>query len=43
VKNRRRRELLTLERKRQRAMRRQRGSRAAGGLTGTIWKPPEVN
>jgi CDP-diacylglycerol--glycerol-3-phosphate 3-phosphatidyltransferase len=47
VKNRRRRELLTLERKRQRATRRQRRSMrsggAEGGLAGTIWKPPEVN
>jgi CDP-diacylglycerol---glycerol-3-phosphate 3-phosphatidyltransferase len=48
VKNRRRRELLTLERKRQRAVRRQRRSSgssgtAADGLAGTIWKPPEVN
>jgi CDP-diacylglycerol--glycerol-3-phosphate 3-phosphatidyltransferase len=45
VKNRRRRELLTLERKRQRAaMRRHRGSRGAGGLgTATISNPPEVN
>jgi CDP-diacylglycerol--glycerol-3-phosphate 3-phosphatidyltransferase len=43
VKNRRRQELLALERKRQRARMRQRGSRAAGGLAGTIWKPPEVN
>ncbi|MGO9129257.1 MAG: CDP-diacylglycerol--glycerol-3-phosphate 3-phosphatidyltransferase [Bryobacteraceae bacterium] len=45
VKNRRRRELLTLERKRQRAaVRRHRGSRGAGGLaTGTISNPPEVN
>ena len=43
VKNRRRQELLTLERKRQRAKMRQRGSRTAGGLAGTIWKPPEVN
>jgi CDP-diacylglycerol--glycerol-3-phosphate 3-phosphatidyltransferase len=44
IKNRRRRELLTLERKRQRALRRQRRSTgAAGGLAGTIWKPPEVN
>src|SRR5450432_898652 len=42
VKNRRRQELLALERKR-RARVRQRGSRAAGGLAGTIWKPPEVN
>jgi CDP-diacylglycerol--glycerol-3-phosphate 3-phosphatidyltransferase len=44
VKNRRRRELLTLERKRQRAMMRQRrSSRTGGALGGTIWKPPEVN
>lgn len=44
VKNRRRRELLAMERKRQRAdMRQRRGSRTAGGLAGTIWKPPEVN
>jgi CDP-diacylglycerol--glycerol-3-phosphate 3-phosphatidyltransferase len=45
IKNRRRRELLTLERKRQRAaMRRHRGSRGAGGLgTATISNPPEVN
>jgi CDP-diacylglycerol--glycerol-3-phosphate 3-phosphatidyltransferase len=45
VKNRRRRELLTLERKRQRsAMRRHRGSGGAGGLgTATISNPPEVN
>ena len=43
VKNRRRQELLALERKRQRARMRQRGSGAAGGLAGTIWKPPEVN
>jgi CDP-diacylglycerol--glycerol-3-phosphate 3-phosphatidyltransferase len=47
VKNRRRRELLTLERRRQRAATRQRRSRGsngtAGGLAGTIWKPPEVN
>jgi CDP-diacylglycerol--glycerol-3-phosphate 3-phosphatidyltransferase len=44
VKGRRRRELLTLERKRQRAMIRQRRSGGAeGGLAGTIWKPPEVN
>jgi CDP-diacylglycerol--glycerol-3-phosphate 3-phosphatidyltransferase len=47
VKNRRRRELFILERKRQRAAMRQRmsgsGAGAAGGLTGTIWKPPEVN
>jgi len=45
VKNRRRNELLTLERKRQRAaMRRHRGSRGAEGLgTATISNPPEVN
>jgi CDP-diacylglycerol--glycerol-3-phosphate 3-phosphatidyltransferase len=53
IKNRRRRELLTLERKRQRALMRQRrtmGTAEAGapgsegGLAaGTIWKPPEVN
>jgi CDP-diacylglycerol--glycerol-3-phosphate 3-phosphatidyltransferase len=48
IKNRRRRELLTLERKRQRARARQRRSMgtagsAEGGLAGTIWKPPEVN
>ncbi len=47
VKNRRRRELLTLERKRQRVKRHQRGragsSGAEGDLAGTIWKPPEVN
>ncbi len=52
VKLRRRRELLLLERKRQRESMRQRGSRRAGargsgagaGRTGgTIWKPPEVS
>jgi CDP-diacylglycerol--glycerol-3-phosphate 3-phosphatidyltransferase len=45
IKNRRRRELLTLERRRQRAaLRRHRGSRSEGGLgTATIWKPPGVN
>ena len=45
VKNRRRRELLTLERKRQREAMRQSGSGGgAEGLGGaTIWKPPEVN
>ena len=47
IKNRRRRELLTLERKRQRALRRQRRSSGSSGteagLAGTIWKPPEVN
>ena len=42
VKNRRRRELLMMERKRQRAEMRQR-SRGSGGLEGTIWKPPEVS
>src|SRR5579871_1421611 len=45
IKLRRRRELLTLERKRQRSDMRHR--RASGGKTGlggaTIWKPPEVN
>jgi CDP-diacylglycerol--glycerol-3-phosphate 3-phosphatidyltransferase len=48
IKGRRRHELLILERRRQRAILRQRrssGSKgtAAAGLTGTIWKPPEVN
>jgi CDP-diacylglycerol--glycerol-3-phosphate 3-phosphatidyltransferase len=52
VKLRRRRELLLLERKRQRDSLRQRGSRRAGPLGaeagagaagGTIWKPPEVS
>ena len=47
VKNRRRRELLVLERKRQRNLRRQRRSSGSSGtegdLAGTIWKPPEVN
>jgi len=50
IKKRRRRELLTLERKRQRAVtRRQRGSKPSPGGTGldasggTIWKPPEVS
>jgi len=52
VKLRRRRELLLLERKRQREAMHQRGSRRAGALGaeagagaagGTIWKPPEVN
>jgi CDP-diacylglycerol---glycerol-3-phosphate 3-phosphatidyltransferase len=50
VKNRRRRELLLLERKRQRALRRHhrglRGSAGDAGLGasgGTIWKPPEVS
>jgi CDP-diacylglycerol--glycerol-3-phosphate 3-phosphatidyltransferase len=47
VKNRRRRELLLLERKRQKALMRQRRSRGSKetGLdaAATIWKPPEVN
>jgi CDP-diacylglycerol--glycerol-3-phosphate 3-phosphatidyltransferase len=45
VKNRRRRELLALERKRQRALRRQgMSSKGTEGLgAGTMWKPPEVN
>jgi CDP-diacylglycerol--glycerol-3-phosphate 3-phosphatidyltransferase len=45
VKSRRRNELLLLERKRQRAMMRQRrSSRGKEGLgAATIWKPPEVN
>ena len=51
VKLRRRRELLMLERKRQRELMRQRGSRragargeaGAGAAGGTIWKPPEVS
>ena len=48
IKNRRRRELLTLERKRQRAAMRQRRAMGTagseGGLAaGTIWKPPGVN
>jgi len=47
VKNRRRRELLVLEQKRQRNLRRQRRSSGSSGtegdLAGTIWKPPEVN
>jgi len=44
IKNRRRRELLTLERKRQKAAHRQRSSSAGEGLgAATIWKPPEVN
>ena len=47
IKNRRRRELLTLERRRQRALLRQKRSSGSsgtpdGGLAGTIWKPPEV-
>ncbi len=52
IKGRRRRELLTLERKRQRALMRQRRAMGgatggttgeSGGLAGTMWKPPEVN
>jgi CDP-diacylglycerol--glycerol-3-phosphate 3-phosphatidyltransferase len=46
IKKRRRRELLLLERKRQKALVRQRsrGSGGEGGLgAATIWKPPEVN
>ena len=45
VKMRRRRELLTLERRRRKALRRQMGCRAARKVwaAATIWKPPEVN
>lgn len=43
IKNRRRRELLALERKRQKALRRQRGPGDGGLEAATIWKPPEVN
>jgi CDP-diacylglycerol--glycerol-3-phosphate 3-phosphatidyltransferase len=43
VKSRRRRELLVLERKRQRALLRQRGSEGAGALADTILKPPELS
>jgi CDP-diacylglycerol--glycerol-3-phosphate 3-phosphatidyltransferase len=48
IKGRRRRELIALERKRQRAMIRQRramgpSGESDGGLAGTMWKPPEVN
>jgi CDP-diacylglycerol--glycerol-3-phosphate 3-phosphatidyltransferase len=43
VKMRRRRELLMLERKRQKAELRQRGSRGTEGLGASIWKPPEVS
>jgi len=44
VKRRRRRELLALERKRQKELARQRGSRGSGDLgSATIWKPPEVS
>jgi CDP-diacylglycerol--glycerol-3-phosphate 3-phosphatidyltransferase len=42
VKKRRRRELLALERRRQRAELRQRGKEGLGGAA-TIWKPPGVN
>jgi CDP-diacylglycerol--glycerol-3-phosphate 3-phosphatidyltransferase len=42
IKGRRRRELLHLESKRQKSMRRQRGS-GAGALTDTALKPPELN
>ena len=44
VKKRRRRELLALERKRQRELMAQRGSRGSSDLrAATIWKPPEVS
>ena len=43
IKIRRRRELLMLERKRQRAVRRQRKSKNSSGLGERILKPPEVN
>jgi CDP-diacylglycerol--glycerol-3-phosphate 3-phosphatidyltransferase len=43
IKNRRRRELLTLERKRQKALLRQRGSSGTEGVGGTILKPPGVS
>ena len=44
VKLRRRRELLMLERKRQRSLRQRSGSNSKSGLgEATIWKPPEVN
>ena len=44
TKRRRRHELLTLERKRQRELLRQRGSRGSSATGGaTIWKPPGVN
>ena len=44
VKRRRRRELLALERRRQKELMGQRGSRGAGDLgSATIWKPPEVS
>ena len=48
IKNSRRRELLELERRRQRALLRQKRSRGSkdaegAGLADTIWKPPEVN
>jgi CDP-diacylglycerol--glycerol-3-phosphate 3-phosphatidyltransferase len=43
IKSRRRRELLMLERRRQRAALRQRGSAGAGALADTILKPPELS
>ena len=43
IKKRRRRELLALERKRQKALMRQRGSSSRPGLAGIISKPPEVS
>jgi len=43
IKKRRRRELLALERRRQREAMRHSGSGAEGLGTATIWKPPEVN
>ncbi len=43
IKVRRRRELLTLERKRQKALRRQMGLGTEGLGAATTWKPPEVN
>jgi CDP-diacylglycerol--glycerol-3-phosphate 3-phosphatidyltransferase len=43
IKSRRRRELLILERRRQRAALRQRGSAGAGALADTILKPPELS
>jgi CDP-diacylglycerol--glycerol-3-phosphate 3-phosphatidyltransferase len=43
VKNRRRRELLNLERKRQKALRRQMGLGKEGLGEATMWKPPGVN
>jgi len=43
IKMRRRRELLLLERKRQKGLRQRRGSGKEGLGAATIWKPPEVN